>query len=155
MLYTMKQIVRFRVDFSEACSLGPGKVELLESIQKTGSLRQAAQALGMSYRRAWLLLDSLNRSFSESIIRASVGGAGGGGVVVTEFGADLIRHYRLATERVETLARAEFADIAKKALETKKGGGSTTDAGAGATVPARHAAMPRKKSTRRKARAPG
>ena len=60
MLYTMKQIVRFRVDFSEACSLGPGKIELLESIQKTGSLRQAAQALGMSYRRAWLLLDGLN-----------------------------------------------------------------------------------------------
>ncbi|HKT72158.1 MAG TPA: LysR family transcriptional regulator [Steroidobacteraceae bacterium] len=147
--------VHLRIYLTRNCSIGPGKIDLLETVGRVGSIRQAARSMGMSYRRAWLLLDSLNRSFSESIIRASVGGAGGGGVVVTEFGADLIRHYRLATERVETLARAEFADIAKKALETKKGGGSTTDAGAGATVPARHAAMPRKKSTRRKARAPG
>ncbi len=61
----MHQMVRFRVDFSPICSIGPGKIELLESIQRTGSLRQAARALGLSYRRAWLLLDDLNRSFNE------------------------------------------------------------------------------------------
>jgi len=72
----MKQTVRFRVDFTPSCSLGPGKVELLETIEQTGSLRQAAQTLGMSYRRAWLLLDALNRSFTEPAAIASVGGAG-------------------------------------------------------------------------------
>ena len=70
----MKQTVRFRVDFTPACSLGPGKIELLEAVENTGSLRQAAQSLGMSYRRAWLLLDALNRSFTEPAAIASVGG---------------------------------------------------------------------------------
>ncbi|MGH8209558.1 MAG: winged helix-turn-helix domain-containing protein [Steroidobacteraceae bacterium] len=74
----MKQMVRFRVDFTAGCSLGPGKVDLLENIQRTGSLRQAAQALGMSYRRGWLLLDGVNRSFSESAATAAIGGQGGG-----------------------------------------------------------------------------
>src|SRR5581483_12268173 len=90
----MKQMVRFRVDFTETCSLGPGKIEMLESIQRTGSLRQAAHALGMSYRRAWLLLDGLNRSFSERASTASIGGQGGGGVTLTPFGLEIIRCYR-------------------------------------------------------------
>ena len=116
MLYTMKQMVRFRVDFTEACSLGPGKIELLESIQKTGSLRQAAQALGMSYRRAWLLLDGLNHSFSEPVSTASIGGQGGGGVTLTPFGLEIIRCYRAAALAVESAARQELESITAKAL---------------------------------------
>src|SRR5690348_15864385 len=125
MLYTMKQIVRFRVDFSEACSLGPGKIELLESIQKTGSLRQAAQALGMSYRRAWLLLDGLNHSFSEPASTASIGGQGGGGVTLTPFGLEIIRTYRAAAVATETAAQQELQSIMGKHLAT-----ATKDAGA-------------------------
>ena len=112
----MKQTVRFRVDFTPACSLGPGKIELLEHIEQTGSLRQAAQTLGMSYRRAWLLLDGLNRSFSEPACIASVGGQGGGGAKLTEFGADLVKRYRAAAKSIEALARTEFQPIAAKAL---------------------------------------
>lgn len=120
----MKQMVRFRVDFTDACSLGPGKIELLESIQQTGSLRQAAQALGMSYRRAWLLLDALNRSFSEPASTASVGGQGGGGVTLTAFGLEIIRCYRAAAQAIETAARQDLQPIAAKALTTglKEGG---------------------------------
>ena len=114
----MKQMVRFRVDFTDACSLGPGKIELLESIQRTGSLRQAAQALGMSYRRAWLLLDALNRSFSEPASTASVGGQGGGGVTLTPFGLEIIRCYRTAAQAIESAARLELQPIAAKALNT-------------------------------------
>ena len=125
MLYTMKQLVRFRVDFSEACSLGPGKIELLESIQKTGSLRQAAQALGMSYRRAWLLLDGLNHSFSEPAATASIGGQGGGGVTLTPFGLEIIRCYRAAQEAVENAAQEQLGPIMGKALAT-----ATKDSGA-------------------------
>jgi len=112
----MKPIIRFRVDFSQACSLGPGKVELLESIQRTGSLRQAAQALGMSYRRAWLLLDGLNRSFSEPASTASIGGQGGGGVTLTPFGLEIIRSYRAAAEAIESVAQRELEGIVDKAV---------------------------------------
>ena len=56
--------VRFRLDVSPACSIGPGKIALLQGIQQSGSLRRAALQLGMSYRRAWLLVDGLNRSFN-------------------------------------------------------------------------------------------
>jgi molybdate transport system regulatory protein len=112
----MKQTVRFRVDFTPACSLGPGKIDLLESIERTGSLRQAAQALGMSYRRAWLLLDGLNRSFSEPATTASVGGHGGGGVTLTPFGLEIVRCYRSAEQAVEAAAQAEFQSVATKAL---------------------------------------
>jgi molybdate transport system regulatory protein len=114
----MKQMVRFRVDFSDACSLGPGKIDLLESIQRTGSLRQAAQALGMSYRRAWLLLDGLNRSFTEPASTASIGGQGGGGVTLTPFGLEIIRSYRAAAQAIESLAQRELAAIAAKAVTT-------------------------------------
>lgn len=112
----MKQMVRFRVDFSEACSLGPGKIDLLESIQRTGSLRQAAQALGMSYRRAWLLLDGLNRSFTEPASTASIGGQGGGGVTLTPFGLEIIRTYRAAAAAIESVAHRELEAIAAKAV---------------------------------------
>lgn len=112
----MKQMVRFRVDFSEACSLGPGKIDLLESIQRTGSLRQAAQALGMSYRRAWLLLDGLNRSFTEPASTASIGGQGGGGVTLTPFGLEIIRTYRAAAAAIESVAHSELEAIAAKAV---------------------------------------
>jgi molybdate transport system regulatory protein len=125
MLCAMKQMVRFRVDFTEACSLGPGKIELLESIQKTGSLRQAAQSLGMSYRRAWLLLDGLNHSFSEPLSTASIGGQGGGGVTLTQFGLDVIRCYRDAAEAIDSVARERLQPITAKALVT-----GTKDAGA-------------------------
>ncbi|MDB6090927.1 MAG: mopA 2 [Gammaproteobacteria bacterium] len=112
----MKQTVRFRVDFTPGCSLGPGKIDLLESIERTGSLRQAAQALGMSYRRAWLLLDGLNRSFTEPAATASVGGQGGGGVTLTPFGLEIMRCYRSAAQAIEALARAELQPVASKAM---------------------------------------
>jgi molybdate transport system regulatory protein len=112
----MRQIVRFRVDFSDACSLGPGKIDLLESIQRTGSLRQAAHALGMSYRRAWLLLDGLNRSFSEPAYTASIGGQGVCGVTLTPFGLEIIRAYRAAAQAIEAVARHELESIAPKAV---------------------------------------
>jgi molybdate transport system regulatory protein len=114
----MKQMIRFRVDFTAACSLGPGKIDLLESIQRTGSLRQAAQGLGMSYRRAWLLLDGLNHSFSEPAATASVGGQGGGGVTLTPFGLEIIRCYRAAAQALESVAQKEFQAIAAKAVTT-------------------------------------
>lgn len=112
----MRQTVRFRVDFTPMCSIGPGKIDLLEGIQRTGSLRQAALALGMSYRRAWLLLDALNHSFSEPATTASVGGHGGGGVTLTPFGLEIIRCYRAASRTIESVTKSELQSVAARAL---------------------------------------
>ncbi len=111
------QNVRFRIDLGTACSIGPGKVDLLEAVARSGSIRKAAKDLGMSYRRAWLLIDNINRSFSERSTRATVGGSGGGGVELTEFGAELVRRYRGVSRRIEAIVQAEFRDLAPKVRE--------------------------------------
>jgi molybdate transport system regulatory protein len=110
------QLIRFRVDLAPRCSLGPGKIALLEAIGEKGSLTHAAAKLGMSYRYAWLLLEDLRRSFSEPVTRATVGGRRGGGVQLTEFGADLVRRYHLASRRIEAAARSTLAPLVRKSV---------------------------------------
>jgi molybdate transport system regulatory protein len=92
-----------RVDFGADRALGPGKVRLLEAIRDTGSISQAGRTLGMSYRRAWLLVDDLNKCFRQPVIAAQPGGTQGGGATLTEFGLELIRDYR-AIEAAATAA---------------------------------------------------
>jgi len=101
--------VRFRVDFGLVSSLGPGKIELLEAICATGSLSQGARGIGLSYRRAWQLIEDLNRSFRREVVAAKRGGAGGGGANVTPFGRQLIASYRSFEERVQAQAARSFA----------------------------------------------
>lgn len=108
------QLIRFRVDLAPGCSLGPGKVALLEAIGKHGSLTRAAAKLGYSYRYAWLLLDDLNRAFVEPVTRATIGGRRGGGVELTKFGSELIRRYQRATRRIDALGRNAFTPILAK-----------------------------------------
>jgi molybdate transport system regulatory protein len=105
-------IVRFRIDFAEHSSVGPGKISLLEAIRETGSLSQGARNLGMSYRRAWLLVESLRRSFREPVTVASTGGKDGGGMLVTEFGDSLIKGYRQLERDFATLAERRLHPIA-------------------------------------------
>ena len=92
--------VRFRVDFGCECSIGIGKIELLEGIARTGSLSEAARQMRMSHRRAWLLLADLNASFDEPVARASTGGRGGGGAVLTPFGERLIADILTTMRRI-------------------------------------------------------
>ena len=75
-----------RIDLGEDRAVGPGKIRLLEAIRDTGSISKAGIALGMSYRRAWLLVDDMNKCFSEPVIAAQVGGSHGGGAALTSFG---------------------------------------------------------------------
>jgi molybdate transport system regulatory protein len=97
-------VVRFRIDFAEHSSVGPGKICLLEAIRDAGSLSQGARNIGMSYRRAWLLVESLKQSFRDPVTVASTGGKDGGGMLVTEFGEALIKNYRALERDFETLA---------------------------------------------------
>ena len=94
--------ISLRIDFEGADSVGPGKIRLLELLRETGSIAAAGRAMDMSYRRAWLLIDALNRSFREPVVATKLGGNGGGGAQLTRFGEELITHYR----DMETVAHA-------------------------------------------------
>lgn len=107
--------IRFRIDFYDRCSIGVGKVRLLEAIERSGSLSQAARDIGMSYRRAWLLIDSMNAEFDTPVISATVGGAGGGGAKLTSFGRELIGAYRSLESRLAVLTAEHMGRIAAHA----------------------------------------
>ena len=106
----LSPVIRIRIDFSDSSFVGPGKIDLLEAIRDSGSLSQAARDLGMSYRRAWLLIDSFKSAFREPVTLATTGGKGGGGVALTSFGEGLVESYR-ALER-------DIAEIAARRLRT-------------------------------------
>lgn len=102
-----------RIDFGPDRALGPGKIRLLEAIRKTGSISRAGRSLSMSYRRAWLLVDDMNRCFREPVVVTQPGGARGGGAALTPFGAELIEKYRAIELEAAAAATAQI-----RALET-------------------------------------
>ncbi|HTM60230.1 MAG TPA: LysR family transcriptional regulator [Burkholderiales bacterium] len=91
-------------------AIGPGKAELIERIAKTGSISAAARAMGMSYRRAWQLVEALNHDFRQSVVTTAIGGTRGGGARVTTFGQQLVRQYRA----METKASSAIASDLKR-----------------------------------------
>lgn len=107
---------RVRISIGAATALGPGKVGLLQAIHRLGSISGAAREMGMSYRRAWLLVDTMNSCFTSDLIVTSTGGKGGGGAVVTPLGQDVIVRYQdmeaKAAKSVVAEARA-FAKLLK------------------------------------------
>lgn len=103
--------IRFRIDFTEHLNLGPGKIALLEAIEAYGSLNTAAAASGLSYRRAWLLLDSLNKTFNQPVTHSSVGGKRGGGSSVTEFGRLVIKQYRRLENEIGDIGERHLKEI--------------------------------------------
>jgi molybdate transport system regulatory protein len=113
----MKQarLIRFRIDFAENSNLGPGKIALLEGIRTHGSVSEAARRMDISYRRAWLLLDSLNKSFDVPTTVNSVGGRGGGGAEVTPFGVLLIERYREVEKKLNDVAGECLKEIRARA----------------------------------------
>lgn len=110
-----------RLDVGGHATLGPGKARLLELIGETGSISAAGRAMGMSYRRAWMLVDALNQTFREPVVETRGGGVGGGGATLTAFGASLVADYRAMEEDARValsrrLAKLEDA-LAPEAME--------------------------------------
>jgi molybdate transport system regulatory protein len=78
----------------DVTAIGPGKAELLEAIEREGSISAGGRAMGMSYRRAWTLVDTMNRCWIEPLVQTSVGGGAGGGAKLTPFGLAVLKAYR-------------------------------------------------------------
>ncbi|MCE4226376.1 LysR family transcriptional regulator [Methylobacterium sp. C25] len=96
-----------RIDLAPDNRVGPGKIQLLEMIAEHGSISAAGRALGMSYRRAWMLVEAMNKGFGQPVVEAQIGGKAGGGARLSTFGADLVAHYR-AIERAAEKAALPF-----------------------------------------------
>jgi molybdate transport system regulatory protein len=90
----LADMVRLRVQIAPGIALGPGKADLLEGIRDTGSISAAGRRMRMSYKRAWQLVDELNRLFDTPLVSASKGGSGGGGAALTKAGEDVLSRYR-------------------------------------------------------------
>ena len=102
---------RLRIVMGEGLILGPGKVDLIEAIDRKGSISAASREMGMSYRRAWLLVDALNTMFGRPIVTAAPGGAKGGGAEVTELGKAIAKAYRRIEQRTRTAIHEELAPL--------------------------------------------
>jgi molybdate transport system regulatory protein len=122
------QRTTFRIDFDIGVRLGPGKAQLLEKIAEHGSIRAAGASFGMSYRRAWLLADEINRMFLQPSIATRHGGKSGGGAALTDFGTELLTRYRRMEEAMLNAAHDDLdwlsshIDPAFVSLEKKDGG---------------------------------
>jgi molybdate transport system regulatory protein len=103
-----------RVIVAEERAIGPGKADLLEWIERTGSISAAAKKMKMSYRRAWTLVDTMNRAFKTPLVDAATGGAGGGGAAVTAAGREVLALYRNLQRALEQEASSHLADFRKR-----------------------------------------
>jgi molybdate transport system regulatory protein len=109
-----------RVDLGGDRAIGPGKIRLLEAIRDTGSITKAGLALGMSYRRAWLLVDDMNNCFREPVIAAQAGGSHGGGAALTPFGTKLIDQYRAIEAEAHSATAARLRELEAACKGTKE-----------------------------------
>lgn len=97
--------------------IGPGKIRLLELIRETGSISAAGRAMRMSYRRAWLHVDKLNRSFRGPVVSASPGGSRGGGTRLTPLGETIVAQYRAMETEAEAAVKARLDALSAELAE--------------------------------------
>ena len=109
---------QIRILFRKAIAMGPGKADLLRAIDQTGSISAAARQMEMSYRRAWLLVDTMNQAFKSPVVVTLTGGKAGGGAAVTEFGKEVLRRY----SDMEKIASASVAREIRQFTQLMNGG---------------------------------
>jgi molybdate transport system regulatory protein len=106
-----KAILSLRIDFAEGRRLGPGKVLLLEAVNEHGSISAAGRAIGMSYKRAWDLIDEMNQIFASAVVDSKSGGKQGGGATLTELGQRVVAAYRKMEEQAAKANKAAMAKL--------------------------------------------
>ena len=109
---------QIRIMFRKAIAMGPGKADLLRAIDETGSISAAARQMEMSYRRAWLLVDTMNQAFKSPVVVTLTGGKAGGGAAVTDFGKEVLRRY----SDMEAKASASVAKELRNFTDMMSGG---------------------------------
>ena len=109
---------QIRIMFRKAIAMGPGKADLLRAIDQTGSISAAARQMEMSYRRAWLLVDTMNQAFKSPVVVTLTGGKAGGGAAVTEFGKEVLQRY----SDMEKKASASVAKELRNFTDMMRGG---------------------------------
>ncbi len=106
-------VLSLRIDLP-AGRIGPGKIALLEAIDREGSISAAGRALGMSYRRAWDLVDALNKILGTSAVEANTGGYRGGGAMLTDAGRNLVADYRAIEKAAQRAAEPRLLALARR-----------------------------------------
>jgi molybdate transport system regulatory protein len=109
-----------RIDLDSKGRIGPGKIELLESIQACGSISAAGRAMDMSYKRAWDLVDEINRICRQPAVDRQTGGKNGGGAALTPFGESLVARYRKIERDAAAAVRKELAALRSEIGQPKK-----------------------------------
>jgi molybdate transport system regulatory protein len=110
--------VELRVHLGDQIAIGPGKAQLLESIQRTGSISGAGREMGMSYKHAWLLVDSMNGCFRSALVEAVKGGKTGGGAVLTSLGLEVLEWYRHMQALAAEAIRPEVGKFKRRIHES-------------------------------------
>ena len=116
-----RSALTIRIDFGAFGYLGPGKIALMELISKHGSISAAGKEMGMSYRRAWLLMDEINHIFRAPLVETQMGGSGGGGARLTQLGRDVVSRYRAIEGAAATASAADMRAL-KAALPERPSG---------------------------------
>lgn len=106
-------LIRPRIQLGDKVALGPGKIDLLRAIGETHSISGAARQLGIAYKRAWLLIDTLNQGFGRPVVETATGGKGGGGARLTPLGERVMAGYNALETRINEAAQAELAALRK------------------------------------------
>lgn len=104
-------VARLRVVLGRDIALGPGKADLLDGIRETGSIAAAGRRMGMSYKQAWLLIDTMNRCFTKPVVEAVKGGKSGGGAHLTPLGEQVLARYRRMQATTEGAIAADLAAL--------------------------------------------
>ncbi len=99
--------IKIRIYCGDEIAMGPGKADLLEAIIEHGSISAAGRALGMSYRRTWMLVDVMNRCWDEPLVITAAGGSRGGGARISKLGMQVLSHYRNLEQKARSAAEAE------------------------------------------------
>jgi molybdate transport system regulatory protein len=100
-----------RIDLDEDCRIGPGKIQLLEHIHICGSISAAGRTMEMSYKRAWNLVEEINRICRRPAVERQIGGKNGGGAILTPFGLSLVARYRKIEHSAESAAREDLLSL--------------------------------------------
>jgi len=117
---SLRSQVRLRLLLDDDIAFGPGKADLLQAIQQAGSISAAAKSLDMSYRRAWMLVDTMNSCFESPLVKSAKGGSGGGGAEVTPAGVAVLEAFRRLQTEVAQVVDAHLPNFAQQVRKPRR-----------------------------------